>query len=185
MSDLRILALPGSLRRASFNRGLLVAAQELLSGRAEVELFSLADIPPYNDDVRAEGYPEPVALLRAAIERADALLIGATEYNFGPSGVLKNAIDWASRQPGPPLGGKPFGLVGASVGGFGTVRSQLALRQILLYVQALGYPASLHVSGAAKLFDEEGRLTDEQTRQSLSDFLDGFLEFLKRLGAGS
>jgi chromate reductase len=185
LSDLRIFAIPGSLRRASFNRGLLVAAQELLSGRAEVELFSLADIPPYNDDVRLHGYPEPVARLREAIERADALLIGATEYNFGPSGVLKNAIDWASRQPGPPLGGKPFGLVGASIGGFGTVRSQLALRQILLYVQALGYPASLHVSGAAKLFDEEGRLTDEQTRQSLSDFLDGFLEFLKRVGAGN
>ena len=185
MSDLRILAIPGSLRRASFNRGLLAAAQELLSGRAEVELFSLADIPPYNDDVRLQGYPAPVLLLRAAIEQADALLIGATEYNFAPSGVLKNAIDWASRQPGPPLGGKPFGLVGASPGGFGTVRSQLQLRQILLFVQALGYPASLHVSGAAKLFDEEGRLTDEQTRQSLSDFLDGFLEFLKRVGAGN
>ena len=184
MSDLRILAIPGSLRRGSLNRGLLAAAQEILSGRAEVELVSLTDIPLYNDDVRLEGYPEPVALLRDAIERADALLIGATEYNFGPSGVLKNAIDWASRQPGPPLAGKPYGLVGASTGGFGTVRSQLALRQILLFVQALGYPGSLHVSGAAKLFDEAGRLTDEQTRQSLSDYLDGFLAFLERIGVG-
>jgi len=159
-----------------------MAAQELLSGRAEVEVVSLADIPLYNDDVRLEGFPEPVVLLRDAIEQAGALLIGATEYNFGPSGVLKNAIDWASRPPGPPLAGKPFGLLGASTGGFGTVRSQLALRQILLFVQALGYPASLHVSGAAKLFDEEGRLTDEETRQSLSDFLDGFLVFLARVG---
>ena len=184
MSNPRLLAIPGSLRRASLNRGLLVAAQELLSGRAEVELVSLTDIPLYNDDVRLEGYPEPVALLRDAILRADALLIGATEYNFGPSGVLKNAIDWASRQPGPPLGGKPFGLVGASTGGFGTVRSQLALRQILLFVQALGYPASFHVSGAAKLFDEEGRLKDEETRQRLSDYLDGFLAFLARIDAG-
>ncbi|HEY5160539.1 MAG TPA: NADPH-dependent FMN reductase, partial [Gaiellaceae bacterium] len=91
MSDLRIVAIPGSLRRASFNRGLLVAAQETLSGRAEVELVSLADIPLYNEDLRLEGYPEPVVRLRDAIERADALLIGATEYNFGPSGVLKNA----------------------------------------------------------------------------------------------
>ena len=184
MSDLRILAIPGSLRKASLNRGLLVAARELLSGRAEVELVSLTEVPLYNDDVRLEGYPEPVAQLRDQVERADALLIGATEYNFGPSGVLKNAIDWASRPPGPPLGGKPFGLVGASTGGFGTVRSQLALRQILLFVQAIGYPASLHVSGAAKLFDEEGRLTDEETRQSLSDYLDGFLAFLARIGAG-
>jgi chromate reductase len=182
VSDVRILAIPGSLRRGSFNRGLLVAAKELLSGRAEVELVSLADIPLYNDDVRLEGFPEPVARLREAIERADALLIGATEYNFGPSGVLKNAIDWASRQPGPPLGDKPFGLVGASPGGFGTVRSQLALRQNVLYVQALGYPGSLHVSGAAKLFDGEGRLTDEETRKNLSDFLDGFLAFLGRVG---
>lgn len=185
MSDVRVLAVAGSLRKASFNRGLLVAAQEMLSGRAEVEIVSLADIPLYNDDVRALGYPEPVESLRDAIEQADALLIGATEYNFGPSGVLKNAIDWASRPPGPPLLGKPYGMVGASIGGFGTVRSQLQLRQILLYVQALGYPASLHVSGAAKLFDEEGRLTDEETRRSLSDFLDGFLEFLKRIGAGN
>jgi chromate reductase len=180
----RILALPGSLRRASFNRGLLVAAQEILSERAVVEIFSLDEIPLYNDDVRLAGYPEPVVSLRDAAARADALLLGATEYNFAPSGVLKNAIDWASRSPDPPLQGKPFGLVGASTGGFGTVRSQLALRQILLIVQALGYPGSLHVSGAAKLFDEEGRLTDEATRQSLSDFLDGFLGFLERVGSG-
>ncbi|MGD0273180.1 MAG: NADPH-dependent FMN reductase [Gaiellaceae bacterium] len=183
MSVPHILALPGSLRHASYNRGLLVAAQEILSGRAEVEIFSLDDIPLYNDDVRLAGYPEPVVLLRDAIARADALLIGATEYNFGPSGVLKNAIDWASRAPGPPLQDKPFGLIGASTGGFGTVRSQLALRQNMLFVQALGYPSGLHVSRAAKLFDEEGRLTDEETRQSLSDFLDGFLAFLERVGS--
>lgn len=179
---MRILAIPGSLRKTSFNRGLLAAAQEILSGRAAVELVSLADIPPYNDDVRVLGYPEPVESLRDAIERADALLIGATEYNFGPSGVLKNAIDWASRPPEPPLQSKPYGLIGASTGGFGTVRSQLQLRQILLFVQAIGYPGSLHVSGSAALFDEDGKLTDEKTRQSLSDFLDGFLRFLERIG---
>ena len=184
MSDLHILAIPGSLRKASFNRGLLLAAQEVLSGRAEVELVSLGEIPPYNEDVRALGYPEPVEQLRSQVERADALLIGATEYNFGPSGVLKNAIDWASRPPGPPLLGKPFGLVGVSAGGFGTVRSQLALRQMLLFVQALGYPGSLHVSGAFKLFDEEGRLTNEETRQNLSDYLNGFLAFLERVRVG-
>lgn len=185
MSELRVLAIPGSLRKVSFNRGLLAAAQEILSDRAEVELISLVDIPLYNDDVRAVGYPAPVESLRSAIEHADALLIGATEYNFGPSGVLKNAIDWASRPPGPPLQRKPYGLVGASTGGFGTVRSQLQLRQNLLFVQAIGYPGSLHVSGAASLFDEDGKLTDEKTRQSLSDYLDGFLEFLQRVGAGS
>ena len=179
---MHILAIGGSLRRASFNRGLLLATQEILEGRAEVEVISLADIPLYDDDVRLVGYPEPVERLRGQIERADALLIGATEYNFGPSGVLKNAIDWASRPPGPPLLGKPFGLVGASTGGFGTVRSQLALRQILLFVQALGYPSGLHVSGAAELFDERGRLTDEETRRKLSDYLDGYLAFLERIG---
>jgi chromate reductase len=184
LNDLRILAIPGSLRRASFNRGLLLAAQEILSGRAEVELVSLAEIPLYDDDLRLAGYPEPVEKLRKQVERADALLIGATEYNFGPSGVLKNAIDWASRPPGPPLLGKPFGLVGASTGGFGTVRSQLALRQILLFVQALGFPAGLHVSGAANLFDEQGQLTDDETRHNLSDYLDGFLAFLERVGSG-
>jgi chromate reductase len=182
LSDLSILAIPGSLRKGSFNRGLLLAAQEILRGRAEVELVSLAEIPLYNDDLRLAGYPEQVEQLRGQIERADALLIGATEYNFGPSGVLKNAIDWASRPPGPPLKEKPYGLVGASPGGFGTVRSQLQLRQILIVMQGLGYPPGLHISGAAKLFDDQGRLTDEATRQSLSDFLDGFLGFLERVG---
>jgi chromate reductase len=180
---MNILGIPGSLRKASFNRGLLLAAQELLAGKAELELFELNEIPLYDDDVRLVGYPEPAAALRTAIEQADALLLGAAEYNFGPSGVLKNAIDWASRQPGPPLKGKPFGLVGASSGGFGTVRGQLQLRQNLLYVEALGYPGSFHVQRAAPLFDDEGRLTDEETRGRLAEFLDGFLTFLERVGA--
>jgi chromate reductase len=149
-----------------------------------VELCSLADIPLYNDDVRLAGYPEPVARLRDSVERADALLLGATEYNFGPSGVLKNAIDWVSRPPGPPLAHKPYGLVGASTGGFGTVRAQLALRQILLFTECSGYPAGFYVSGAASRFDENGNLTDEETRRGLGDYLDGFLSFLKRIGVG-
>jgi chromate reductase len=178
---LKIIALPGSLRRASYNRGLLVAAQEILSGRAELEIFELHEIPLYDDDVRAAGYPAPVAALREAIERADALLFAVAEYNFGPSGVLKNAIDWASRQPGPPLARKPYGMVGAATGGFGTVRGQLQLRQNLLFNQCTGYSAGFYVSGAAALFDENGRLNDEQTRRELSDYLDGYLEFLGRM----
>ena len=180
MTGIRIAAVPGSLRRASFNRGLLVAAKELLDGRAELEIVSLADIPLYNDDLRVAGYPEPVERMREAIGRADALLFGATEYNFGPSGVLKNAIDWASRPPSPPLKGKPFGLVGASTGGYGSLRAQLQLRQNLLFVEALGYPSGLTVSSALKRFDEQGRLTDEETRQNLANFLDGFLAFVER-----
>jgi chromate reductase len=180
LSKLRILALPGSLRRGSYNAGLLRAAVELLDGRVEVELFSLADIPLYNDDVRLAGYPEPVERLRAAVERADALLLGVAEYNFGPSGVLKNAIDWASRPPGPPLAHKPYGLVGAATGSFGTVRGQLQLRQNLLFTECSGYPGGFYVSGAASRFDEYGNLIDEETRKGLGEFLDGFLEFLER-----
>ena len=180
MTDLHIVGIPGSLRRASFNRGLLVAVGEILDGRAELEIVSLAEIPLYNDDVRQAGYPDSVQLLRASIGRADAILIGATEYNFGPSGVLKNAIDWASRPPDQPFAGKPFGLIGASTGGFGTVRSQLALRQNMLFVEALGYPSGLLISGAARLFDEQGHLTDEETQRKLSEYLDSFLAFVER-----
>ncbi len=160
-----------------------MAAQEILSGRAELEIFDLDEISLYNDDVRLAGYPEPVERLREAVSAADALLFGVAEYNFGPSGVLKNAIDWASRPPGPPLAGKVFGMVGAATGGFGTVRGQLALRQILLFTQCLGFPGSFHVSNAREHFDEgDGRLSDDDVRRNLTDYLDGFLAFLQRVG---
>src|SRR5579871_4067 len=119
MSDggtVRLLGMAGSLRRGSFNAAALRAAQELAPSGMSIEIFDLSPIPMYNDDVRLEGYPPPVADFRARIKAADGLLIATPEYNYSTSGVLKNAIDWASRPPAHPFEGKPIGLMGASAG---------------------------------------------------------------------
>ena len=134
MAELLVLGVCGSLRRGSYNRMLLRAARELAPPGVAIEEFTgLREIPPYDDDVRVgEGDPPPVAELKRRIALADALLIATPEYNFGPPGVLKNAIDWVSRPPlESPLRHKPIALMGASTGRMGTVRAQLALRQNL------------------------------------------------------
>ena len=123
----QILGIAGSLRLASYNRGLIRAAQQVAPDGVEIAAFDLLPIPLYNADVEAEGAPAPVRDLKERIRAADALLIATPEYNYSIPGVQKNAIDWASRPPqDSPLRHKPIGLMGASPGGFGTVRSQLS-----------------------------------------------------------
>jgi chromate reductase len=129
---MKILGISGSLRKESFNTRLLHVAQTLAPAGVTIEVFDLAPIPLYNEDVRAAGYPPPVAALREAIRGADALLFATPEYNYSVSGVLKNAIDWASRPPDVPLLDKPAAVMGASTGLNGTVRAQFHLRQILV-----------------------------------------------------
>src|SRR5882672_4988864 len=137
-AKLSVLGIAGSLRAASFNRSLLRAAQELAPAGMTITAFDLAPIPLYNADVEATGDPEPVAALKSAIRQADALLIATPEYNFGVPGVLKNAIDWASRPPrGSAMQGKPVAIMGATPGGWGTARSQMQLRQAFVFTQSL------------------------------------------------
>jgi chromate reductase len=129
-APIHVLGFAGSLRRGSYNRSLLRAAQEMAPAGMTIEVFDLAPIPVYNADVEAEGDPEPVAAFKAAIRRADALLIACPEYNHGVPGVLKNATDWASRPPrGAALDRKPLALMGASPGMTGSARGQSQLRQ--------------------------------------------------------
>jgi chromate reductase len=128
---LRILGIPGSLRRESYNRGLLLAAQELAPPGVELELYEVRELPLYDEDLERTGPPDQVLHFKQAIARADALLIATPEYNWSVPGPLKNAIDWASRPPATsPLRRKPVALMGASTGISGTIRAQLALRQI-------------------------------------------------------
>jgi len=167
----KVFAISGSLRKSSFNTAALRAAKELAPDDMEVTIYDgLRDIPPYDDDVRTgSGYPPPVAALRAAIKAADAVLIASPEYNFSVSGVLKNAIDWASRVPDQPFDGKPVAIIGAATGLYGTARSQYELRKILsgLNAHLLNKPEVL-IAQAATKFDAEGRLTDETARGLLS-----------------
>jgi len=186
MPNLRVLGIAGSLRAASYNRGLLRAAVELAPDGMTIEVFEgLRAIPFYDADVETKGDPEPVTALKSAIAAADALLVATPEYNYGVPGVLKNAIDWASRPPGRcVLNGKPAALMGATPGGTGTARAQLALRQSFVFTQTLALlQPELLVARAQDKFDAAGRLTDEATRGYLRKLLEALQAWTLRLGA--
>jgi chromate reductase len=168
----RILGIPGSLRRLSWNRGLLVAAQEVAPPGIAIDVTDLLPIPLYNADVEvATGFPPSVVAFRREIVEADALLIAVPEYNYSLPGVLKNAIDWASRPPGQVLQYKPVALMGAGGKG-GTVRSQLMLRQVFVTTETYVLPKpELYVRNAAASFDADGRLIDVEVRDQLPPLL--------------
>lgn len=180
-NPLRVLGISGSLRRASYNTALLRAAAELLPWGMTLETFDLAPLPMFNQD-HETPFPEAVAHFRARVAQADALLIATPEYNSSISGALKNALDWASRSPQQPLNGKPVAIMGASTGNFGTVRSQLHLRQVLTHVGALplGKPEVL-VARAEQTFNTEGRLVDAAARGFLRDLLVALAEWTRRV----
>ena len=182
-AKLDVLGIAGSLRAGSFNRSLLRAAQELAPAGMQITAFDLAPIPLYNADVEAKGDPEPVAALKSAISRADALLIVTPEYNFGMPGVLKIAIDWASRPPrSSVLMGKPAAIMGATPGMGGTGRAQLQLRQAFLFTQTLAVLApEVLVARAGEKFDASGRLTDEPTRKFVAQLLQALAGWTARL----
>jgi chromate reductase len=186
-SQLRILGIAGSLRAGSYNRALLRAAQELAPAGMSIVIFELHAIPPYNADVEAQGFPEPVVAFKAAIAEADGLLIATPEYNHSIPGVLKNAIDWASRPPGKcPLAGKPAAIMGASTGAISTARAQQHLRLVCSFLDmiVLNQPEVL-VGRAQDKVDASGRLTDEPTRQFMSKFLQTFAQWVLRIRGSS
>lgn len=166
MMIIRVLGISGSLRKGSYNTAALRAAQELLPDGMTLDFADLAPLPMYNPDVDAAGTPDVVQRFKDRIARADALLIATPEYNYSVPGILKNAIDWASRPAGKsPLNGKPVAMMGASTGAFGTVRAQLHLRDMCLYndMPVVRMPEVL-IMNAAKKFDDQGRLTDQDSR---------------------
>jgi chromate reductase, NAD(P)H dehydrogenase (quinone) len=174
MAELGVLGIAGSLRAGSYNRALLRAAQELAPAAIEVTAFDLRPIPLFDGDHEAQGDPEPVAALQEAIREADALLLVTPEYNYSIPGVLKNALDWASRPAfGSPLAGKPVAIAGASTGLGGTRRAQEHLCQALAFPRAsvLDEPRLL-VPEAYGKFDEDGRLVDEHTIEALGALLE-------------
>jgi chromate reductase len=176
---MRILGIPGSLRRGSHNRSLLRAAAETLPPGAELEVWDrLADLPAFDEDVEADGpAPLAVAALRDAIAGADAVLIATPEYNASVPGALKNALDWASRPwPDHALRDKPVAVVGASTGLFGAVWAQAEVRKVLRHLGAHVIENELPVGLADGAFAADGRLRDAQ-QQAL---LDGVLGDLLR-----
>jgi chromate reductase, NAD(P)H dehydrogenase (quinone) len=179
-----VCGLAGSLRRGSYNRALLRAAQELAPEGMEVRIFDrLEAVPLFNQDVEAEGDPPPVHELKRAIGEADALLIATPEYNHGVPGVLKNAIDWASRPPRDSvLAGKPAALFGASPGITGTARAQSQLRQAFVFTNTRVLPQpEILVYRAHEKFDDQGRLIDDRTREFVGRLLRELAEWTRQL----
>lgn len=181
---MRILGIPGSLRKASFNRAALRAAQELVPAGVTLEIADLDGIPPYNQDLESP-LPAPVAALKARIREADAILVATPEYNYSVPGVLKNALDWGSRPHGDNAwDGKPVAVMGASPGMLGTARAQYHLRQtfVFLNMHALTRPEVM-IARAAERFDAQGRLVDEATRAHIARLLEALVAWTRRLGS--
>ena len=177
----RVLALSGSLRHSSLNTALARAAQELAPSGMEVEVATLHGIPLYDADLEAgHGIPEAVHSLKDRILKADALLMVSPEYNNGVPGVFKNGIDWLSRADMQAIfKGRPTGLIGASMGGFGTLSSQTAwLPTLKMLGVSLYSGGSVLVSRAHQAFSSNGLLTDDSSRKNLDAYLKGFHDFL-------
>lgn len=179
---IKILGIAGSLRQASFNRAALRAAQELLPAGVTLELFDLALIPMFNQDTEAQPAAE-VVRFKQRIRAADAILISSPEYNYSMPGVLKNAIDCASRPYGDSAwAGKPVALMGASPSLFGSARAQYHLRQVFVAVDmlALNRPEVM-IGNAAKAFDAQGTLVDATSRDLIRKLLEELVAWTRHL----
>jgi len=177
----RLVGISGSLREGSLNTALLHSTQDLMPSGATLSIASIHGVPLYNGDLDVDGGPSAVQELKRQIGSADGVLIATPEYNFGIPGVLKNAIDWASR-PGfqSVLRHKPVAIIGASLGVVGTARAQGQLKQVLLATlsEVFPYPEVLVGRGQERI--RNGRLEDEQTRELLREMLEAYVAWIER-----
>lgn len=179
---LHIVGIAGSLRSGSYNRAALRAAAELCSPDTDLEIVGLQDIPSYNED-REKNPPESVSELKAAIRVADAVLFATPEYNYSIPGVLKNAIDWASRPYGESAwDDKPAAIMGASISPIGTARAQYHLRQILSYLNmyTINKPEVL-IAVAPDKCNSQGEFTDKATRDDIQSLVEALVIWTTRL----
>jgi chromate reductase len=180
--QISILGFAGSLRQGSYNRALLRLVVELVPNSAKLEVFELDGIPLFNQDLESSP-PEKVKEFKRKIKAADALLIVTPEYNYSVPGVLKNAIDWASRPYGDnAFEGKPVAMMSASIGMLGGARAQYHLRQSLVFLNM--HPVNkpeVFVNFASQKFDDKGRLLDEKTKELIGELLNNLVAWAKKL----
>lgn len=179
----RILGIAGSLRRESYNRAALRAATELVPDGATIETFELDGIPGFNQD-EEQNPPAKVTELKRRVREADAILFVTPEYNYSVPGVLKNAIDWASRPYGDSAwNGKPAAIMGASIGVIGTARAQYHLRQMMVFLNMfpINQPEVM-IGNASERFDAEGNLTDETTKDFIRQLIRNLVDWTRRIG---
>jgi chromate reductase, NAD(P)H dehydrogenase (quinone) len=178
----RVLGIAGSLRRESYNRAALRAATQLVPDGATIDIFELDGIPGFNQD-EEQNPPVKVVDLKRRIREADAILIVTPEYNYSVPGLLKNAIDWASRPYGDSAwNGKPAAIMGASIGAIGTARAQYHLRQMFVFLNM--YPINLPevmIGNASERFDAKGNLTDDATKEFIRQLLQNLVDWTRRI----
>jgi chromate reductase len=179
---IKILGIAGSLREGSYNKGALWAAADLVPEGAEIEIFDIAGIPEFVQG-QDENPPAKVADFKRKIREADAILFSSPEYNYSVPGVLKNAIDWASRPYGDSAwDGKPAAIMGASGGVLGTARMQYHLRQIMVFLNM--FPINrpeVMIAKASEKFDADGNLTDEKTKEFIRQMLAELVAWTRKL----
>ena len=181
---LRVLAISGILRTASFNTGLLRASREVAPDGMDVNIFDIRDLPFYDGDLESQGDPEPVRALKEAIRDSDGVIFATPEYNWGTSGVIKNAIDWASRdREEGSLMGNPGTIIGAGSRS-GTARAQMQLLETLGETGTIVMvkPGVLIGAFAPDTFDSEGNLISPDMRQLLGRHMEEFAQWIMRVG---
>jgi chromate reductase len=181
-TKIKILGFAGSLRVGSYNKALLRAATALLPDDVTLEIFDVNDIPPFNQDLEMD-MPPTVKEFKSKIREADAIVIATPEYNYSVPGVLKNAIDFASRPYGDnPFNDKPVAIMSASIGMLGGARAQYHLRQMFVFLNM--HPVNgpeVIVTSAQNKFDSNGNLIDENTRVFLKQLLQNLVNWTRRL----
>lgn len=177
---MHLLGISGSLREKSYNSGLIRTASNLLPEGVTFSMASIRELPFYDGDIDVEPQPAAVMSFKDQIERADGVLIATPEYNYSYPGVLKNAIDWASRGATRPFHDKPVAVIGASPGNFGAVRAQTDLRRLMSAVSGAVLPRpELLVTNVHTKIDDQGIITDEATLKVYRTLLGNFIEFIK------
>ena len=171
-NKIHIVAFSGSLRQASFNTAAIKAAMKIAGEQFEIELADISDFPLYNQELDGENAPKKVVQLAQKVLAADAIIFSTPEYNYSIPGVLKNAIDWLSRQSPQPFAGKPAAIMSSSMGFLGGVRAQYHLRQIMIYldVHFINKPEVM-IASAHEKFNAEGQLTDDMTRDFIGQMI--------------
>ena len=178
---IKILGIAGSLREKSFNKMLLAEAVRLAPENATVEILDIADIPSYNQDLD-EKMPQAVIDLKNKIKESDAVLFVTPEYNYSIPGVLKNVIDWGSRPYGDNAWDKkPVAIMGATIGGFGTIRAQTHLRQTFLFTNMFPINTELYISNASEKFDPSGHIIEDQLKVKTTSLIQNLIDWTKKL----
>ena len=183
--NMHILGFAGSLRKQSYNKALLAAALDMVPGDTTLEIFDLEGFPPFNQDFERQP-PDKVKEFKAKIRASDAILIATPEYNYSIPGVLKNAIDWASRPYGDnAFEGKPVAVMGASIGTLGTARAQYDLRRSFVFLNLLPLnQPEVMIALVQDKVDSNGRVTDEKTRKKIKELLQSLVAWTRRIKLG-